>query len=64
MDGAPGAGFVELFPTSLTRHGHPVLVMGRSFGLGFVVSHPCDNNKDVAWMGHPAPVSWSCFPRL
>ena len=22
--------------------------------LGFLVSHPCDKNKDVARMGHPA----------
>jgi hypothetical protein len=45
------------FPRSRKRdQGHPGagawLRCGRD---GFLLSHPCDNNKDVARMGHPAP---------
>src|ERR1039458_7667787 len=28
--------------------------MKKGVGVGFVVSHPCDRNKNIARMGHPA----------
>jgi hypothetical protein len=52
--------------------GAPMVVLRLGVGWGgFVVSHPCDKDKDVARMGHPRVVPGmgaggvgACFPGL